>query len=144
MIVLTCPRCNRPQEADIDSRPAESFCADCDYPLFFAPPGAVVVAPAPPPEPTPTPVPAVPAVAEPEVQPEPTNGLHTVCPHCGAENPPFTVVCRQCAKPVDAEDWPAPEPTVALVAEPRTASVALALSVLALLVAFAALVAALA
>lgn len=99
MATLTCPDCGETSEREEVSRAADSFCERCDFPLFWAPAAAPLL-----------------ANAERETDEAlrrlPGAGGHRqrvsrACPACGEPNPGGRTDCLRCGALLDP---PPPEP----------------------------------
>lgn len=145
MSALLCPRCGTEHDAAVEGRSADDFCPSCDYPLFFAAIPAPAPAPAAEAE-APPPPPTAPTTATATTEPVPVvvPAALRPCPACTEPNDVATVFCVTCGHAVDADPGPLFDPEPADFPPPPTpSSAAFVLSLLALLVALAALVVAL-
>lgn len=101
MVSLTCPECGEPAERDELSRHADSFCAGCDFPLFWAPAAVSLLS-------------AGERETDEALRRLPGAGGHRQrvtrpCPACGEQNPMGRTDCLRCSALLDP---PPPEPVV--------------------------------
>lgn len=98
MATLSCPECGAVANVDELARHADSFCTTCDYPLFWAPQAAVLLA-------------GADRSSDAALRRLPGVAGHTGrsvlnCPLCAEPNPTTSVTCWRC----DALLAPPPEP----------------------------------